>query len=248
MSIARLPVVALFAACGMVSIAQAENVTFDFDDDGAPIVNGQMLESPNAFGTVFDIVSIGPNLGAAAFDSDPFGPNMNSLDQDLLLDMGNILILQSPDFPGSSGSVFEIPNDANDGGAITFDFSPAGFAVGVESIDVIDLDVGDVTMTLTDGMGRTRMVTIPSAYTGDITEGAPGVATIDFTGGAQESPNIAGLFTEVFVEAGFNGSDVVSLLIDAPQSGAFDNLSFVPEPTTGLLLLLGCAAAIRRRR
>lgn len=248
-SFPKLTVLTLFVLGGVVSLSQAETVTFDFDDDGTPLANGQVVEAPAAFGDVFDIVSIGPNLGAAVFNSDPFGPNMGSLDQDLLVDMGNILILQSPNFPDmSAAGVFDVPNDANDGGELTFDFSPANFAVGLQAIDVIDLDVGVVTMTLTDSMGLTRVVTIPEGFTGDITAGAPGVATIDFTGGAQESPNIPGLFTQVFTEAGFNIDNITSLLVVNPRSGALDNLVFVPEPTTGILLLLGAAVAMRRRR
>ena len=175
---------------------------------------------------------------------------MGSLDQDLLVDSTNILILQDVDFPNLlEPGIFEEPNDSNEGGALTFDFSPANFNVGINLIDVIDVDNNAaLTLTLTDAMGRTRIVQVPDQFTGDITLGEPGIATIDFAAGPQESPNIAGLFTEVFTEGGFTLGNVMALDVDFVGSAALDNLVFVPEPATALLLAVGLAIFARRRR
>jgi PEP-CTERM motif len=242
-------IVGMVALSVFVAPVLAETVTFDVDDNGMSLANGTIVESPDAFGQVFDIISAGPNLGAAVFDSDPFGPNATSLDQDLLFGSGNILILQDINFPGSSdSSLFDVPNDSNEGGTLTFDFSPADFAVEVQSIDVMDIDAVGATLRLTDILGRTMTVDVPADYTGDITNGALGVATINFGAGAQESPNTPGLFTSVFLEGGFNIAAISSLEIAFGGSGALDNLSYVPEPSTLILLGVGAVAVVRRKR
>jgi PEP-CTERM motif len=229
----------------------AEIVTFDLADDFVtPLTNGQIVESPAAFGAVFNITSSGSNLGAAIFNSDPAGPNAASADIDLLVGMSNVLILQESDLPGqSTPGFFDSPNDDRNGGTLNFDFSPANFAVGLNSIDVIDVDNGNSMMfTLTDSAGRIRTVDVPFNFTGDMSDGDPGSATIDFAAGTQESPNVSGLFTLVLTEAGFNLGDIASLTVDIRGSGALDNLSYVPEPTTGLLVAMAAFGLVRRKR
>ncbi len=249
MSFSRISFIFVLGTALLCGNVLGETITFDFDDDLSPLANGQLAVAPNAFGSVFAITSSGPNLGAAVFDSNPFGPNANSLDQDLLVDSTNILILQDTSQPGMGGNIFSVPNDSNEGGAINFDFSVAGFPVSLTSIDVIDIDDNNLmNFTLTDTGGLTRTVGVPSGYTGDVRFGEPGIATIDFTGGPQESPNIAGLMTSIAMEAGFNINNVASLDVSFIGSGALDNLVYVPEPATGLLLCMAVAVVARRRR
>ena len=59
------------------------------------------------------ISASGPNLGAAIFLSTPGGPNDGGPDPDLLVDLGNVLILQSEDAPGQNAvpGVFDVPNE-----------------------------------------------------------------------------------------------------------------------------------------
>ncbi|MEE9296926.1 MAG: PEP-CTERM sorting domain-containing protein [Phycisphaerae bacterium] len=228
--------------------ASATTITFDFDDDGGPLANGQLVDAPNAFGQFFNISSMGANLGAVVFDSGPAGPNMSGTDTDLLVDSTNILILQNPQFPDlSAPGVFQEPNDHAAVGSVVFDFSPADFLVLVQSIDVIDINGTDgLTITLVDSTGKTRAITVPDEFTGDINSGEPGIATIDFAVDFQESPNIPGLFTQVLTEAGFDPGDIASLSVQFGGSGAVDNLAYVPEPSTMLLLAVGAAALFRR--
>ena len=85
------------SALAVAASSQAGFVTIDFstDDFGAPLVNGQDISSPEEFGNLISISSSGNNQGAAIFDSDPMGPNMGGGDPDLLVGLGNILIIQS---------------------------------------------------------------------------------------------------------------------------------------------------------
>lgn len=243
---------AAMAALAMnAASVKAETITFDLSDDFVtPLANGAAVDTPGAFGNVFNLSSTGPNLGSTVFDSSPGGPNAGSLDADLLLNTGNILFLQSSAFPDQAvAGIFDTPNDTRVGGTITFDFAPADFAVELTSIDILDIDTAaSMLLTLTDSMDRTRSISVPANYTGDILNGEDGIATIDLGGAAQESPNVAGLFTEVGQEAGFNISDVATLEVEINGSAALDNLIYVPEPTTGLLLVCGLVGLARRRR
>ncbi len=241
--------VALVAVGLVVPATFAELITFDVGDGGMVLQNGMPVDSPGAFGDVFTIGSTGDNLGSVVFDSNPVGPNADAADQDLLIDMTNILILQDRDQPGQNGGLVTSPNDSFEGGSIMFDFSVAGFDIEVQSIDVIDIDEGSaMTLTLTDAFGRSREVGVPSGFTGDIRDGDVGTALIDLLGGPQVSPIDGGLLTTVGQEAGFDSTNIVSLLVDLSGSSALDNLRFVPEPTTALLLCGGLVALMRRRR
>ncbi len=233
------------------ALATAETVTFDFSDDFAtPLTNGAAVNTPAAFGNVFNLSSSGPNLGSAIFDSTPAGPNAATGDSDLLLDTGNILILQSNNAATQTVSgVFDTPNDSSLGGIMSFDFAPANFAVELQSIDVLDIDLGTtVAFTLTDSMNRTRRIYLGHNFTGDIMNGDIGMTTVDFGGAEQESPNIAGLFSDVTDQSGFDLADIATLEIEIEGSAAIDNLVFVPEPTTGLLMMCGLVGLARRRR
>ena len=83
------------------------------DDYVTPLVNGQDLATPHEFGRLFS--SSGANAGAAIFDSTPLGPNDPSQDRDLLVGLGNLLILQNSQAAGQSvPGVFDHPNDFPD--------------------------------------------------------------------------------------------------------------------------------------
>jgi hypothetical protein len=249
-SYTRSILTASVAVAFAMASANAEVISFDFGDGGGAIANGTATDSPGGpFNNTFTIGSSGPNLGSAVFDSNPVGPNAGARDQDLLINSTNILILQSQQAPGIAGGIFSSPNDTDLGGTLDFDFSPAGFAVEIQSIDIADIDdSSSLVFTLTDSFGRTRVITVPSEFTGDISDGEPGFATIDLLGGPQASPNNGALMTTVAQEAGFNALDIASLVASFEGSGALDNLTFVPEPATGLLLCGGLIALIRRRR
>jgi hypothetical protein len=104
----------------------AATVDFATGDDRLqrPLANGQAIASPGAFGRTLRLASGGANLGPAIFDSTPHGPNDPSQDRDLLVGLGNLLILQNTDAPTQSApGFFAHPNDDQDGGSFGFTFA-----------------------------------------------------------------------------------------------------------------------------
>ncbi|HWL93386.1 MAG TPA: PEP-CTERM sorting domain-containing protein [Phycisphaerae bacterium] len=219
------------------------------DDFVTPLVNGQDISTPPEFGNILSISSIGnQHRGPAIFDSTPGGPNAGGQDPDLLVSLGNILILQSTTaqtqtIPG----IFNTPNDDADGGTFVFDFlSP----IRLNSIDVIDIDNPQqgVVLTLTDGALLTRTYTVPSNWTKDIfnVPTADGYETLDLQTLAPQPGEGGGSATAV-EQAGFNPDDVRRMTAHYLGSGALDNLKFVPEPSTLLLLGAFVPVVLRRR-
>lgn len=265
------------------TLTQAVTLDFETEDDFlTPLVNGQSISSfarPDfkgvpfstdgalEFGNLVNVSSTvdGPDghLGISVFDTDPAGPNAGSQDPDLLVDKGNILILQS-DNPGNAddtvltinnGLVFLNPNDEADPadrGSIIFDFlSP----VEPTSIDLVDINGGaHLTLYLTDSSGDQRVYDVPSKWTTDVTVDPTGWQTLwlnTLADQPSEANAIGGDATVTLNEAGYDPLDVVQLRVafDATisSSAGIDNLVFVPEPASLALMGLGTLAALRRR-
>ena len=204
-------------------------VTLDFqteDDFATPLVNGQDISTPPEFGNFVSISSMGTNAGAAIFDSTIGGPNDPGQDCDLLVDTGNLLILQAlkrseQSVPG----IFDEPDDADVGGALIFDFDRP---IEAQSVDLSDIDVPpgiqDGLVTLIDGAGRARVYTVPSAWTSDICrEGGAGYGTLDLTTLADQ-PGFAATATAT-QDAGFDATDVFRIEVFLSASGGVDNLA-----------------------
>lgn len=215
-----------------------QTVDFSMDDNGNAIGNGQIIDSE--FFSDFTLSSSGSNAGMVAFDSTT---GVNSADPDLWVDSGMVLTLQEDNDSSNDGSFFDNPNDDGDGGIIVFDFTAA---VELVSIDLIDINGnGPATLTLTDGNGNTRVYNVPMEWTGDPSEGDPGIGTLDLTSIADQ-PGWESTAT-ASQDVGFSAIDVVKLEVDFMGSQALDNLVYnVPAP--GALALLGLAAIRRRRR
>ncbi len=195
--------------------------TLDFeteDDFATALVDGQAIDTE--FGNLVTVSSSGDNEGAAMFDSTPGGPNDPGVDEDLLVDQGNIMILQEKPAQTVPG-IFDFPDDAKAGGSITFDFVNSS---RMFSIDIIDIDASveltqDAWVILTDGNGNTRTYSLPEGWTAN-----GGVGTLDLTTLADQA-GFASTAT-ASEDAGFDSTDVVSLQVVLNSSGACDNLSF----------------------
>lgn len=206
-------------------LAKDETLVLDFEteDDGVtPLVNGQEVTTPPAFGNVVAISASGPNWGPAIFDSDPAGPNAGGPDPDLLVDLGNVLILQE-DPTQTTPWLFDLPDDALLGGTLRFDFlEPAELL----SIDLIDVCPGpplqDVTVELVDQALKTRTYHVPGGWTGDVPALPPGHGTLDLTTLAPQ-PGLQATATAA-QDRGFDASGVVSLRVHFASSGAVDRL------------------------
>jgi len=201
---------------------------FETEDDFATIlVNGQDVSTPPEFGTYVAIEGTGNNQGAACFDSNPEGPNADGPDPDLLVGLGNVLILQSNNDPEQTEpGIFDTPNDSAAGGTLTFDFV---FPSELSSIDLIDLCEGnqDAVVTLTDSKGRQRIYDVPGGWTTDIAaDGPPGFGTLDLTT-LDDQPGFMTTATAT-EDPGFDAATVFQLTVWFESSGATDNLVFCP--------------------
>jgi hypothetical protein len=221
---------ACFLALG--SFAQGTTIkTIDFstDEDGTPLVNGQHIESPEEFGGAVSISAYDFTLGAAIYDSDPDGPNADPVFKDMLVGLGNILIIQSPDFPTQTvPGIFDKPSDRTAGAGFFFDFTSPSRMM---SIDLIDVDEDDrAEVRLIDLAGRSRHYDIPENWTHDNTISPKGYATLDMT---SLSPQLGETdqLTSVTEDVGFDAASITRLEVILHGSGGIDNLAFVPEPT-----------------
>ena len=228
------------AVVAMSATAGAEVITFEGLGNGLDI-EGLATSFVNLSN---GITSSGPNAGAAIFDSSDPGPNDSGPDPDLLVNSGNILILQNS---GSSmtGDFYDTPNDDAGGGTLFFDFDDP-----VEMLSILIVDINgnnqSAVLTLTDSLGLTRTYTVPSEWTGDISQSEPGSATLDLTTLADQAGFLS---TATAVEdLGFNAQDVVSMSVFFQGSGGLDDISFNIIPGPGALALLGLGGLARRRR
>ena len=201
-------------------------VDFTTDDKEAVLVNGQDISTAPEFGKHLAIASGGPNNGAAIFDSSNPGPNAPSQDLDLLIGQGNILILQNDNQPISSlqtiPGIFDRPNDDDEGGTFSFTFNRFLEPLSIDLIDVDEAANEGMVVTLTDFAGRTRTYTVPTDWTGDITQGDVGVLSLDLTALAPQPGNNATNATAV-EDPGYNPNGVASMVIVSGGSGGLDN-------------------------
>ena len=212
--------------------------TLDFSaSDQGPLAHGQDLETP---GETFGCVSIagspiggGPlgNAGAAIFDSTN-GPA--GQDPDLMVDQGNILILQNnanAQVLTKSGDFYVHPNDDQDGGTLTFTFCEPTDATTIDMIDIDDANGPGIpdgaTVVLFDVNLLTHTILVPDGWTAN-----GGVGTLDLKTLAPQ-PGVVGSAT-ASEEAGYDGSQVAAIAVTLESSGAVDNLSYCPNGAKAL--------------
>ncbi len=242
----------LAAACSLSMGGAVTTLTFDTEDDFlTPLVNGQAISSPTSFGNLVNINAFGiNNLGAAIFDTTIGGPNVGSQDPDLLVGLGNVLILQSPDAPTqTSPGIFDSPNDALHGGTFVFDFINP---VEMRSVRLLDVDGNnEILVTMVDIEGRVRLYSVPSSWSNDINaQGPDGFDTLDLTSLSAQLGE-GGASATAMEDDGFDALRVSTVFFEFAGSGGLDDVSFVVIPTPGaatLLALAGSATLGRRRR
>jgi hypothetical protein len=202
------------------------------------LTNGQ--EAPASIDGVTISALPGAHLGPTIFDSSSPGPNVGGPDPDLLVNTGNILILQSQDNPTQTvPGIFDVPNDEADGGTFVFTFDPTQ----VLSIDLVDINGnGAVDVMLQDVGGWQRIWSVPMMWTFDVSVSGPdGFKTLDLTDLNPQEGEIAGIFATVTLDSAlFDASAVNYMEVRMSGSAGVDNLALAPEPTT--LALLGLLA------
>jgi hypothetical protein len=174
------------------------------------------------------ISSAGPNSGAAIFDSTPGGPNDPGPDNDLLVGLGNILCLQNNLFSTQTvPGFFDTPNDDTNGGDVFFNF-PGG--VHVHDVILVDIDEEEVTgctVTLLDSNGKTRVFTVPPAWTTDLlNDGPPGFGQLDLDSLANQGGFAAtATATE---DPGFDPDEVIQMTVTFGGAQDMDSFCFCP--------------------
>lgn len=198
---------------------------FETEDDGTtPLVNGQSIGTPPEFGRLVTISGAGPNLGPVAFDSTPGGPNDPSINSDMLVGHGNLLLLQDSARPRQSGGVFATPTDDPQGGEMIFDF--------LAPIDPRSLLLADINpppnlgavVSLFDEGGLTRVYAIEPGWTG--TYGNAGPHRLDLTTLLPQPGNGTPRFARATEAPGFRQERVVKLVVHMTGYGALDELTF----------------------
>ena len=215
------------------------------DDFATALVNGQSISTPPEFGNLVSISALQPPTGAqhfgpAAFDSSPAGPNAEAEDQDLLVDVGNVLILQENGVQNTPGT-FDKPDDAANGGTLVFDFTGFDFLekVAPESLFLIDIDADapaapvqptSVTITLTDVLGKTRVYTIPQGWTEDVTRFPDaGVRKLSLVTLDPQPGFLATAVATATEQPDYLPGEIVRMEVKLEGSGAIDNVTFSKE-------------------
>jgi len=199
------------------------------DDFETPLANGQDISSDEEFGRLVAIDGLSSaGLQAAIFDSDPLGPNATSTDPDLLVGLGNVLILQ--EIAGQSvPGIYDSPDDDFLGGVLTIDF--LGREVSVVSLDLIDVDPIDfqgAAIVLFDSAERTRTYDAPPGWTEDVaTIGPPGFRTLNGLTLSEQDGFLAVCSNSQ--DPSFDPTAVVRLELHFSTSAAIDNLKFIPK-------------------
>lgn len=242
---------------GTVAVALLGNTAGAGIIDFEGLANGQALggaqsEAAQPYASIFLLSAASngaPTQGAAIFNSDPFGPNSGNPDQDLLVGLGNILIVQNDGYAAQTiPGFYDTPNDEEDGGTMVFNFVSA---VELLSIDLIDIDDhGPAEVILEDGSGYFRTYDVGASWTYDVNaQGPNGWDTLDLTlldPQAGEGGGVAIAWQDALFDAG----NVVRLTVNLGGSAAIDNLVFVPGPSALIALIVGvpCMPCLARRR
>lgn len=231
--------VVVVSAC-MLGAASASAALLDFEE----FANGEQVFA--SMGVTISDGGVGPGLGPVAFDSTPAGPNAGGSDTDLLVNLGNVLIVQNNAFSTqTTPGTFDEPNDEESGGQIDFDFATPQEML---SIDMVDINSnGPAWVRLFDSMGASRTYFVPLNWTFDVLVQPLGWDTLDLT---MTTPQLGegGTSTSVTETPGFVPTDVVRLEVEFDGSAGLDNLRFVPTPGSAVVLGGLAMFAGRRRR
>lgn len=200
----------------------ANDVTFDFDQDDdlmTPLENGRAISAGSRFGRFLQFAGLGSgHFGPATFDSSPNGPNAGGPDPDLLVDRGNLVVLQATGAQTVPG-IFDVPNDFAGGGTVTIELLQPGRVISLDLVD-IDARTGEgAAVRLRDGAGRVRHYAVAPGYTGDVALGS-GVRTLDLQTLFLQRGDLGD--TTASEDAGFEPATVSRIEVVFTGSGGFD--------------------------
>ncbi len=207
-------------------------LNFNTDDDGNPMAHGAKVDAEfDCNGLDYPLAITGvvnfSGLNTAAILNSSTGPA--SQDPDLLVNKGNILILQTDanlsQCPVANSGVYCSHNDDENGGTLSFAFCAP---IIPSSIVLVDIDGGDAasSVVLTDVNGKIRTYTVPGNWTGDKVTNfpAPGFGLLDLTTMAGQIG--FGSTATASEQAGYDSTAVVQLVVTLGGSGGVDDLSW----------------------
>jgi hypothetical protein len=195
------------------------------DDFTTPLSNGQALSSPPEFGRLVRISSAGANLGPATFDSDRGGPNDPSINSDMLIGHGNLLLLQDSARPRQDRpGFFRTVTDDPDGGDLIFDFLAPTDPHSVLLADINPPPNLGATVTLLDGKGLRRIYAVDPGWTG--TYGNAGPHRLDLTTLLPQPGNGTPRWARATEDPGFEQANVRRIVVHLTGYGAIDELTF----------------------
>jgi len=199
---------------------------FETEDDLAtPLGNGQTVSTPPEFGVRVAVSGAGANLGPATFDSTPGGPNDPSINSDMLIGHGNLLLLQDSARPQQNpAGFFTQVTDDPDGGDMIFDFVAPVDPKSVLLADINPPPNLGASVTLIDGSGLTRVYSVDPGWTG--TYGNAGPHRLDLTTLLPQPGNGTPRFARAVEDKGFLQTDVVRIVVHMTGYGAMDELTF----------------------
>lgn len=209
-----------------VSVGCGDQVLdFETEDDGiTPLLNGQALSTPPVFGNVVALSSSGPNAGLAVFDSTPGGPNDPSINSDMLVGHGNMLLLQdNARAHQSTPGIFDAVTDDPQGGNMIFDFLVPVTPRSVLLADINPPPNQGASVTLTDEAGRTRVYAVQPGWTGPYGDAGPRRLALDTTSSQVGYGTRVATATQT---AGFRADQVVRIVVHMTGYGAIDELTF----------------------
>ena len=203
---------------------QCVTLDFETEDDFLTVLgNGQKIDSE--FGNLVTISGAGSNLGPTIFDSDVGGPNDPSINSDMLINRGNMLLLQHNSFATQTNpGFFDAVTDDNDGGDLIFNFLQPIDPRGILLADINPPPNLGASVTLIDGNGKTRVYTVQPGWTGGY--GNAGPFRLDLTTTVAQPGNGTPRFATANEQAGFQQTNVVRMIVHMTGFGAMDELEF----------------------
>jgi len=204
---------------------QIEVLDFETEDDGVtPLLNGQSCASPGSFDRMVALSSSGNNAGLAIFDSTPGGPNDPSINTDMLIGHGNVLLLQDnahshQNVPG----IFDVVTDDPQGGDMIFNFPLAIDPISVLLADINPPPNLGASVTLTDAAGKTRVYAVDPGWTGPYGDAGPRRLDLRTTAVQIGYGTRRAVATQ---QPGFQQDAVVRIVVHMTGYGAIDELTF----------------------
>ncbi|MFT5286600.1 MAG: hypothetical protein ACI8TQ_002770 [Planctomycetota bacterium] len=205
-----------------VPITQPNSGVFVVGFEG--FTNGRKLFG-HEYAQVIGLRSRGSNAGLAVFDSTVGGPNDDGSDAALIVDTGNLLILQNDLSPGFAlEGIYKNPTPDPNGGRVSIDFSSRMYPA---SIDLVALNqpAGYLTVSLVDSEERLRTYFVPGGFTGGFgAQSPPSFMRLDLsTLDPQMGANATATASE---DAGFDANSVLEIQLTTNETVAFDRLEF----------------------